>query len=221
MLELRAPDLKRFEGRVCEYEQKPIEWGRILFYGDSSFTFWNKNGIRPLEESLRRKDGSSAAINHGFGGATSEELLYYYPRLVKPWAPRALVFCDFGNDDRLNYSAAEIMFLQARIFAYARKDMPGIRMFLCDRRPVGKQQSRATNAKILEYQELLQEYCAKHDDCTFVSHAKYAPFFDEEGGADNYPIGRKELYLDDDIHFNQAGYDVYTEFFRQALDEIL
>ncbi len=99
--------------------------------------------------------------------------------------------------------------------------MPGIRFYLCDRRPIFQKQSRATVYKIREYQELLQNYCAKHDDCTFLSHAAYAPFFEEEGGADNYPYGRKELYVEDDIHFNQAGYDVYTEFFRRALDDIL
>ena len=221
MLEPRIPDLRRFEGTVCEYERKPIEWGRILFYGDSSFTRWNGKGIRPLEESLRRKDGSAAAVNHAFGGATSDELLYYYPRLVRPWAPRAMVFCDFGNDDRVNYSAAEILFLQSRIFAYARRDMPGIRFYLCDRRPVAKKQGKATVMKIMEYRELLQAYCASHDDCTFVSHADYAPFFDANGGRDNYPMGRQELYVEDDVHFNQTGYDVYTQFFREVLDELL
>lgn len=218
MLDLRIDNLQRFEGTVCDYERQGIEWGRILFYGDSSFTRWNKSGIRPLEQSLRRKDGSPAAINHAFGGATSEELLYYYPRLVKPWAPRALVFCDFGNDAALNYSAAEMIFLQSRIFAYARRDMPGIRLYLCDRRPVSKNLGRTMTLKVQEYNELLRAYCGKYEDCTFVSHADYAPFFDAEGG---YPKGRRELYAEDDVHFNQAGYDVYTEFFREVLDEIL
>lgn len=220
MFDLRIPDLKRFEGTVHTYEQQPIEWGRILFYGDSSFTRWNGAGIRPLEQSIRRKDGSSAVINHAFGGATSEELLYYYNRLVKPWAPRAMVFCDFGNDAAFNYSATEMLYLQSRIFAYARQDMPGIKLYLCDRRPVAKKFSHSIEMRLREYNDMLQDYCAKHDDCTFVSHAAYAPFF-ESGNTDRYPIGRKELYVEDDVHFNQIGYDLYAEFFRQVLDQLL
>ena len=60
----------------------------ILFYGSSGFTHWSpKYGFRPLEEDIRMKDGSPAAVNHGFGGATVEEGLYYYHRMVKPWEP--------------------------------------------------------------------------------------------------------------------------------------
>jgi len=80
--------LKFLEKPVEELEAKPVEKGKILFYGHSLFTRWsNAYGNRELSEDLRLKDGSLGCVNHGFGGSTSEDLLYYYDRLVRPYAP--------------------------------------------------------------------------------------------------------------------------------------
>ena len=109
MFEPRVP-LKRLESRILEFEQETVHTGKILFYGSSGFTRWKpKYGMRPLEEEVRGKDGSLACINHGFGSSTAEELLYYYPRAIKPWAPRALVISIVHNDRGWGYSPNEIM----------------------------------------------------------------------------------------------------------------
>lgn len=135
MFDVRLPNLRWLEERGSMdsiLNADPInEQGLILFYGSSSFTRWKPYWKhRPLEEDIRMKDGSRAAVNHGFGTSTSEELLYYYPRLVKPWNPRALVVYCHGNDLAAGYSAQEIMFLQSRLLEWARKDFPGIRFYL-------------------------------------------------------------------------------------------
>lgn len=88
--------LDRLKKDVSRYDNAPIEEGGIVFYGSSGFTRWgayNTNyGIRPLEEDI------PGGINRGFGGATAEELLYYYPRYVRPLKPRALVVSIIHND---------------------------------------------------------------------------------------------------------------------------
>ena len=93
-------DLKSLESSIVAYEQEPIEKGKILFYGHSLFTRWGHPtwGYRRMDEDLRMKDGSLAVVNHGFGTSTSEELLYYYDRMVRPWEPRALVIASFVLD---------------------------------------------------------------------------------------------------------------------------
>ena len=98
-------NLKALEDSVVAYEQEPIEKGKILFYGHSLFTRWGspEYGFRRMDEDIRMKDGSLAVVNHGFGTSTSEELLYYYPRLVRPWEPRALVLSTLGNDGTITY----------------------------------------------------------------------------------------------------------------------
>ena len=74
MFESKAPRLGQYEKYALKFEAQPIQKGKILFYGSSGFTRWcPEDGNRPLEEDIRMKDGSLAAVNHGFGGATMEE----------------------------------------------------------------------------------------------------------------------------------------------------
>ena len=54
------------------------------------------------------KDGSQAIVNHGFGTSSADDLLYYYDRMVRPYAPRALVLATMGNDVGFGYDAKVI-----------------------------------------------------------------------------------------------------------------
>ena len=199
------------------------EQGLIMFYGPSNFTRWSKDWKhRPLEEDIRRKDGSRAAINHGFGTSTVEELLYYYGRLVRPWNPRALVMsCGMGNSSSLGYTAYEVMMLTARLVDWARHDFPDARLYLQIFGPntSGNTESRRKNGT-LELNEMIECYCARHPDVTLADARKF-PAFWQEGHMGDYDYPRPELYVEDGVHFNQAGYDVYRDFYLQVLDDIL
>ena len=220
---LRKGGLKHYENEVVAYERQPVQKGLILFYGSSGFTRWKEKwGNRPLEEDIRRKDGSPAAVNHGVGGSTAEELLYYYDRLVRPWEPRALVLRVWPNDRGLGYSPAEIMFLCSRIFAWARADFPDIRLYACDVTP----QKRAVGDKLwlshaLQFNDLLKDYCDKHEDTTYLCHTAFPGFFADPADAGDYFKVRQDIYVEDGIHFTQEGYDIYRDFFLHGLDDIL
>lgn len=223
MYDVRIPNLRRLEKYVTDYEQQPAPEGKIVFYGDSAFTRWSTRWeMRPLEEEIRAGDGTQAVVNRGFGTSTAEEQLYYYPRMIRPLKPRALVVQTIGNDRDLNYSPAEIIFLQARLFDYARHDFPGIRFYVCDARPLMLDCTRKNTWYYheLEYNERLADYCRKHDDVTLVSHAA-CPIFFEEGHVGDYTKPRTDIFVADQVHYNQAGYDLYAEFFRGMLCDIL
>lgn len=221
MFEPRVP-LTRLEKSVINLEQRPIEKGRILFYGSSGFTRWSEKwGNRDLEEDIRMADGSPAAINHGFGGATAEELLYYYPRLVKPYAPRALVVSIVHNDRGFNYSVNEIMTTLAKLLEYARTDFPGIRLYLCDARPTLK---LTTDAHLLyhsEFRQALLEYCSRHEDSTLISHMDSPLWVKDPADTGDRTKVRQDIFVEDDLHFNQAGYDLYKIFMTDVLKDIL
>ena len=227
MNRIRIPDMGRFEASVEELEQKPLETGKILFYGDSGFTRWSlKYGNRPLEEELPGRNGELAVLNHGLGGSTTEELLYYYPRAVKPWKPKALVFMTYLNDIGFGYSPEDVLDLQSRIFAYARQDVPGIRILACDVRPTAKHLDdpvamRGVLSKCLEYNELLENYCAKHSDVTLVRHITSPLFFEDPADVGDYLKIRRDIFVEDAVHFNQQGYDLYREFFLTELADLL
>ena len=66
--------LDRFESTIQGYEQHPIETGKVLLYGSSFFRNWG------FERAAKQwaQYGGLEVVNHGFGGATVDELLYYY-----------------------------------------------------------------------------------------------------------------------------------------------
>ena len=217
-------NIRKLEKTVCEYEAKGIEKNKIVFLGDSSFTRWQNryDDNVNLEDVIRCKDGSKAVINHGIGGGTSEEMLYYYPRLVRAWEPRALVLQSYGNDFDAAYSPDEIMELQSRIFEYARQDFPGIRMFVCDVRPLLKDvanMSWKNHGRL--FNQLLVDYCKKHDDVTLLSHAQNPIFFRGEENTGDYSKSRDDLFIADQVHYNHKGYELYRDFFADALKELL
>ena len=225
LLDVKLRKLRRLEKEVQEYEKAEIEKGLIMFYGDSSFTRWGTRfGHRPMAEDIRMKDGSKAVINHGFGTSTAEEQLYYYDRMVLPWQPRALVIQTHGNDTDLNYTPEEIIFLQSRLMEYARYDIPGIKFYLCDTRPLVKdimKQKGVVYHHREQYNELLREYCEKHDDCTFICHTDSPLFYNNLADVGDYDKIRTDIFVEDQVHYNQDGYDLYKEFFLQVLDDIL
>ncbi len=222
-------DLKWLESKILEYEQMPIEKGKILFYGHSMFTRWSRDkwGHRPLEEEIRNKDGSLACVNHGFGTSTSEELLYYYPRMVRPWEPRALVLMTFANDGMYGYSPEDVMVNVSKICHWARTDFPGIRLFLVSDHPHPSTQNTNLPDKWVNYyhrknkfNQLLSLYAQTHGDTTFIDLWKEPGFFEEGAAGDPHSI-RKELFVEDGVHLNQAGYDVLAPIMKKALDDLL
>lgn len=223
MFDVRV-DITRLEDYIKAFEEEPIETGKIMFYGDSAFTRWTTErwGFRMMKDDLRGKDGSEAVINHGFGTSTHEEQLYYYPRAVLPWKPKALVMISYGNDRDCGYSPLEMVALRARLCDWARHDIPGIKFYICDVRPIIKNSNDPKAiALINEFNILMKAYCDKYDDCTFVEHSKSPFFYDNPEDIGSYEKIKTDIFVEDEVHYNQKGYDLYRDFFLEVLDEIL
>lgn len=223
MFDVRSK-VNAFSTLVKEYEEAEIQEGLIMFYGDSAFTRWKEEqGNAELEDVIRMKDGSRATVNHGLGGSTAEQLLYWYNRMVKAWKPRALVLKAYSNDLDRSYSVDEIIFLQARILEWARVDMPGIKMFVCDAQPQRKEKELKMTAYYhrMEYNERMSQYCAKHDDVTMVWQSRIPDLYTNPEDVGDYSKVRDDLFVEDGVHFNKEGYEIYKQFWLEQLDELL
>jgi len=224
MFEQKNTNLRRFEQTVEHYEKQPVEKGRILFYGSSGFTNWKRGKYdnRPLEEDIRMKDGSPAAVNHGFGGSTIEEGLYYYDRLVKPWEPRAIVLRFFPNDISYGYTPAEVVYLLGLFCHRAKADFPGVKLYLCDAMPHQKTADNATwRAMAKQFNRMLKEFCEQNEDCIYVCQSAWPGFYENPEDVGDYSKVRQDIWVADQMHFTQAGYDIYRDLFLNALDDIL
>ena len=218
------------EHEIAKYEKAPIETGKILFYGHSLFTRWGGGdwGYRPLEQDIVMKDGSLACVNHGFGTSTAEELLYYYPRMVRPWAPRALVIATYANDGMYGYDVEDILRNIGKLCSWARTDFPGIRIFLLEDhpRPSGKDATiqdvwNSAKQRRERYNQLLHLYADCHEDTTVVELWSRPEFFETPEGVGDFRQVREDIFVEDKVHPNQAGYDIFRKIFLEVLDELL
>ena len=198
------------EKQVCLYEQENAEKGQIVFYGPSNFTRWApKYGMRPLREDILGKSGKPCAINRGFGSSCPEHQLYYYPRLVRPLEPKVLVYtAASGNSLAFGYTPEETFELAQRVVIWALTDFPDIHIYLVGNAP-RKEMDKLELEKRQHYNTMLQEFAEKTPTCHFVNPLEHLPF------------RAQELYVADGVHFNQQGYDLYADYFREILKDEL
>lgn len=223
-------NLKYLEESVVAYEQEPIEKGKILFYGHSLFTRWNDTpwGNGRMDEDIRMKDGSLAVVNHGFGTSTSEELLYYYPRLVRPWEPRALVIATYANDGMYGYSPEDVMINISKLCQWARVDFPGIRIFLVEDHPCPKGKEctlpdiwNNSKNKREKYLEMLELYAQTHEDTEVIRLWNQPELFETPEDVGDFHKVREDIFVEDKVHPNREGYAILARIFREALSDLL
>lgn len=222
-------EVKRFEEDILKYEARPVETGKILFYGHSLFTRTSfiycdrhlEKNHPLLEEAVRMKDGSQAIINHGFGTSSADDLLYYYDRLVRPYAPRALFLATAGNDIGFGYSAAEIMNIEATLIDWFQADFPGAPVYCFGRTPTLKRKG-VVDAFVrigLEYNDLLKDYCAQKEGVTYIALNEAPCYFEKPEDIGDYNKVWDDVYDTDQVHLNKMGYGRFMEYIRDLLEK--
>ena len=220
-------EIRRFEDRILKYEAVPVVTDKILFYGHSLFTrcsFITKFQENPmLEESVRMKDGSQAIVNHGFGTSSADDLLYYYDRMVRPYKPRALVLATMSNDVSFGYGAKDIMEVEARIIQWAKADFPGIPIYCFSEEPTLKKKGVVNAATRIrdEYNQYLEDFCARTEGCIYVPMEKAAFFYEKPEDIGDYDKVREDIFSPDQVHMNPYGYGLFMDYIRELLDDLL
>ena len=161
-----------------------------------------------MREVLLGKSGKPCVVNRGFGSSCSEHQLYYYPRMVRPLAPRALIYECYANSASFGYSLEERWELAQRAIAYARADFPDIHIYLCGAHP-----SRDDTPEKMEEKKLfsswLRQFAKETPGCFYVDVMGYEPF------------AGKDIFVEDGVHLNPEGYKLYAQMFREVLAEEL
>ena len=196
------------EQAVQTYEKEPTVTDQIVFYGPSYFTRWApKYGMRPLREDIVGASGAPCVINRGFGSSCPEHQLYYYARLIHPLAPRVLVYHSHGTSASFGYTLEEEWELAQRVIVWTMTDFPDTRIYLVGVNPC-KNMDEAYGRTRETYNGWLRAFAETHENCFFIDPVTYPPLL------------RQDIYTDQ-VHFNQEGYDLFGEFFREALKDEL
>lgn len=183
-----APDIERFAALDRE---RPPQPGGVVFTGSSSIRLWT---------TLATDFPGLDAVNRGFGGSHLAHVVRFVDRLVLVHQPRLVVVYAGENDLQDGASAEDILAsfraLADRIHA-ARADTRLV--FLAIKESPSRPGIRE---KVLAANRLVAAECARRPGCVFVDVA--TPMLDAEGRT------RPELFREDRLHLNAAGYAIWT-----------
>ncbi len=182
-------DIKAFE--ESDQQQAP-EPGGILFVGSSSIRMW---------ETLARDFPQVPIIRRGFGGCEMADVLFYADRIIHPYKPR-LVFIYAGDNDLANKKTPDQVINDLNLLVKKiHEALPETRVVYIAIKP-SPARSRLID-KAREVNEGAKKLAAQDEKFTF------ADIFTPMLGADGMP--RKELFLEDMLHLNRQGYDLWRE----------
>jgi len=170
----------------------PPARGGVVFVGSSSIRLWS---------TLADDFPKVSVINRGFGGSEMADSVFYADRIVIPYQPR-LVVVYAGENDLNAGKSPETVLADFRAFrAKVHAALPATRIIYlsCKESP-----SRAkVRPQVVAANRLIAADCATDARCTFVDVA--TPLNDAAGGY------RPELFKDDQLHLNPAGYAIWTK----------
>ncbi len=198
-----APAEDRWEPAIAAFEAQdaenpPAKHG-IVFVGSSSIRFWNTDQDFP----------DLGIINRGFGGSQTADAVQYVDRIVIKYAPRLVVFYEGDNDLSYGKTPETVFADTVQFFEKVHAALPDTKIIYVAIKPSIARwqlidQIRKTNG-------LVRDYAAKHD---------YIHFLDVEPvmlGPDGKP--KPEIFLQDGLHMNQAGYDLWNALIKPLLVE--
>jgi len=197
------PDPARYEESIERFENadliSPPAKKAILLVGSSSIGFWNNDApvdLAPLD-----------VIPRGFGGSVMNDVLHYYERIILKYAPRAIVLYEGDNDIAWGLSPATVLNQLVSLIANLDRDLPDTRLYLLDIKP-----SIARSHLWVLAEEVNNGFAAIARTDPNIFHINVSKFLLDENGDI-----RKEIYLPDDLHLNDAGYDIWAEVIKAAL----
>jgi lysophospholipase L1-like esterase len=195
------PDPARFEAEIRAFEawdrQNSFPHTAVLFVGSSSIRMWQTAESFP----------DLPVINRGFGGSHASDVNHFAERIVLKYAPRMIVFYA-GDNDIADGKLPQQVFDDFREFvALVRERLPETRIVYLPIKPSLARwplwpKMQAANA-------LAADFIRRDSQLNYVDTA--TPML----GANGEP--RRELFLEDGLHMNAAGYRLWSEVLRGYL----
>jgi lysophospholipase L1-like esterase len=198
-----GPNPARWEAEIRAFEaadaSDPPPYGGIIFTGSSSIRLWT---------TLREDFPGLPVLNRGFGGSMLPEVTYFLERTVLPHRPALVVVYCGGNDIHAGRSAPQVFADFQALVAALHTATPTTRIAYISIAPNPARWAevdtvRAANRAIQAYVET-------------DPRLAYIDVFSRMLGPDGRP--KPDIYVEDGLHMNQAGYAIWTEVVRPYLE---
>jgi len=173
--------------------------GGVLFVGSSSIRLWDN-----LEQQFK---AAPVIVKRGFGGSRMKDCAAYLSRLVIPYKPRLVVVYAGENDLAEGRQPEQVLRSFATFVNGVRAELPKTRIAYVSIKPSIARarllaQIRTTNA-------LIKDYVASLNNAEFID--VFTPMLDQRG------VPRAELFREDKLHMNAAGYALWQAAIAPSL----
>lgn len=197
-----TPDPNRWEPAIAAFEASdranPPPRGGIVFLGSSSFRRWD------LDKSFP----GMGLINRGFGGSQMVDALRYLDRIVLPLEPRTLFLYEGDNDIANGKSPATVEREFREMVKRVHAALPATKIVFVGVKPSIRRWHLI--ATVREANARVKAITDGSDLLEFVDVD--APLLDADGKP------RADLFVDDKLHLNDAGYAIWTELIAPHLE---
>ncbi|HEY0074358.1 MAG TPA: SGNH/GDSL hydrolase family protein [Abditibacteriaceae bacterium] len=171
---------------------------QIVFVGSSSFTNWS---------NMARDLAPYPTIRRGFGGSQLGDSLRYAERIIIPYKPKMVVIYAGDNDIAAGRTPLEVFEDFKALVAKVHGVLPQTKVTYLSIKPSLSRWHLI--GKIREANNLIEGY-AKQD-----ARLSYIDIFPVTLGPDGKP--KAELFLEDGLHINQKGYDLWAAVIKEHL----
>ncbi len=207
------PTIERFDAAE---QLSPPPRGAIVATGSSSMLYWRdriKQDLAPL-----------TIIPRGFGGSNMYDLRYFLPELVFRHEPRAVMIYEGDNDIALGASPHQVLLHLEAIVEEIHVRLPETRIYILAIKPSVSRWHLWP--EMHETNQLFRTFSSNDPLVTFVDVA--TPMIESGGGSagqagDGLPGANGEkrvpagLFIDDMLHMNSKGYDIWRDAVRPVI----
>ena len=200
-LQVNAQDPHRFDEEINKFSKLTIPENEdlIVFTGSSSIRFW---------ENLAKDCDSVNVVNTGFGGSQMSDLLYFLDQTVLRFKPTEVYIYEGDNDIAAEKSPQSILKTTKLVVEKILKSNPQIKIHFISAKPSPSRWSFKN--QYVEFNTLLQQYCATHHQLFFVD--VWNPMI----GENERP--KADIFISDSLHMNRKGYELWKEIICSDLE---
>ena len=174
--------------------------GKILFTGSSSIRFWDS-----LEEDMEPLE----VLNRGFGGAQISHVIYHFEDIIKPYNPKAIVFFCGTNDLTALKTPEETVHDFKKFLSLVRNEFGNIKVYVIGVKPTVDRLYLDKEERI--FNDLINLLA---DDDAYLEYIDvWNSMLSEDGSR------MPELYIEDGLHLNKKGYEVWAMLVRKSLSK--
>lgn len=199
---LNAQDPTRFAEEIKTYlEESGNDYKAgetIVFTGSSSIRFWS---------TLAKDLPEYKVINRGFGGSQMSDLLHYHKDLILKYKPKMVFIYEGDNDIAEGKSTKQIMKDTKALVKVLRKEYKNLPIVFISAKPSIARWN--FKEQYLDFNSTLEKYAKRKKNIDFVD--VWLPMMNEDGSLN------KGLFIEDDLHMNAAGYEIWTKVVSEYL----